>query len=425
MKTSSRRNFLKTLGVSSVAASLSLPYLASAQQNVQSTQASNRVIVVGGGFAGATAAKYLKHWSSNTEVVLIEPNATYYSPILSNLVLTQHLDIKKISLNYDTLSKKYGINHLADYVDGIDSAAQTVQLRSGETLSYDRLILAPGIDFVNVSGLDSQKIPHAWQAGEQTLALQQQLLAMPTGGTFVLTIPKAPYRCPPGPYERACAVAEFIETHKQGGKVIVLDANDGIISGKKNFTIAFNSIYQNTIEYHSGVELQAVDSDARIAQTNVGDFQADVLNVIPTQTAGKIIHTAQLANDPTGRWSMINPLSYESLTTPNVHIIGDSQATGQAKAGHIANSEAKVCADAVLRSLAGQAPYATPVTNSACYSPITSTTASWLTGVYRYDAETQTMKPMPNAGGEAQNISREHFNDMYEWTGNLFSDAFA
>jgi NADH dehydrogenase FAD-containing subunit len=340
-------------------------------------------------------------------------------------VLTQHLDIKKISLNYDTLSQKYGINWIADYVEGIDSVAQTVQLRSGETLSYDRLVLAPGIDFINVSGLDSQKIPHAWQAGEQTLKLQEQLLAMPNGGTFIITIPKGPYRCPPGPYERACAVAEFIEQRKSGGKVVVLDANDGIISGKKNFTIAFDSIYRNTIEYHTGVELQAVDSDARIAQTNLGDFQADVLNVIPTQTAGKIIHTAQLANDPSGRWATVNPLSYESTTTPNIHIIGDSQATGQPKAGHIANSEAKICADAILRSLAGEPAYAAPVTNSACYSPITSNTASWLTGVFAYDVETQSMKAVPNAGGEAQNISKDHFKSMYEWTGNLFNDAFA
>lgn len=419
MNTSSRRNFLKNLGLSGLAAASlgSMPRIANSQQH--------RVIVVGGGFAGATVAKYLKHWSSSTEVVLIEPNSTYYSPILSNLVLIQQLSIDKISLNYDVLVQKYGINWLADYVEGIDSTAQTVQLRSGQNMSYDRLILAPGIDFMPIAGLDSNKIPHAWQAGAQTLKLQQQLLAMPNGGTFVMNIPKAPYRCPPGPYERACAVAEFIEKHKTGGKVIVLDANNGIISGKRNFTIAFNSIYQNTIEYHNGVTLQAIDSDARIAQTSMGDFSADVLNIIPNQTAGKIIHTAQLANDPSGRWSMVNPLNYESMTNPNIHIIGDSQATGQPKAGHIANSEAKVCADAVLRSLAGEAPYASPVTNSACYSPITSDSASWLTGVFAYDPETQTMKPVPNSGGEAQNITKKHFKTMYEWTGNLFNDAFA
>lgn len=413
----SRRNFLKSLG--GAAAIASFPAILNA------ATAGPRVVVIGGGFAGATAAKYLKHWSPNLNVTLVEPNAQYQSPILSNLLVNGQIGMNSITFQYNTLAQKYGVNVVQDWVSGIDGVSQKVTLNSGATLDYDRLIVAPGINFNAVPGLDFNKVPHAWKSGDQVLLLKQQLDAMPAGGTFVMTIPPAPYRCPPGPYERACIVADYLQTNKPGSKVVVLDANADILAEKTTFSYAFNVTYAGIIDYRTDVTLESVDSDQKIAITDAGDFQADVLNVIPTQSAGTIITASGLANDASGRWGQVNPLSYESTATANIHIIGDSQATGQPKAGHIANAEAKVCADAIIRLLNGDQPYAAPMTNSACYSPVSVNTASWATVVYQYDANSGAMVPVPGSSGAAEVSTQSSYSDMFDWANNLFSDTFA
>ncbi len=419
MNTSSRRNFLKSLGGATALASF--PTILNA-----ATPKGSRVIVIGGGFAGATAAKYLKHWSPDLNVTLVEPNAEYRSPILSNLVLNGQKSLSDITFNYDILANKYGVNIVTEWVQGIDSTGQMVELSSGNKLEYDRLIVAPGISFNPVEGLDFAKVPHAWQSGEQLVLLKQQLDAMPVGGTFVMTIPPTPYRCPPGPYERACIIADYLKTNKPGSKVVVLDANADIIVEKETFGHAFDVTYAGIVEYHKSVKLEAVDSDNRTAITDAGEFKADVLNVIPVHSAGNIIlDTTGLANHPTGRWANVSPLSYESTALPNIHVIGDSQGTGQPKAGHIANAEAKVCADAVIRLLAGGQPYAAPMTNSACYSPLSTNTASWLTGVFGYDAASDSMKVVAGSGGASDGVSKENHKDMFKWANSLFSDTFA
>ncbi len=416
MSSLNRRQFLQSLGLASAAtAAIAFPGI------ITAATTRPHVVVIGGGFAGATAAKYLRYWSSAVDVTLVEPNATYYSPILSNLVLNNQRNLGQISFNYNTLASKYGIKVVNDWVDAINAPNQTVNLRSGTTLAYDRLIIAPGIQFMDVPGLDSNKVPHAWKAGAQTTLLQQQLAAMPAGGTFVMTIPAAPYRCPPGPYERACVVADWLRTNKPGSKVVVLDANASIIVEPAIFGAAFT---EYGVQYVPNAALQGVDSDAKIAHSSAGDFKADVLNVIPPQSAGSIVLQSGLANMG-GRWAGVNPLSYESTAVPNIHIIGDSQGTGQPKAGHIANAEAKVCADAILRLLSGGQPYAAPVTNSACYSPISATTASWLTAVYAYDQASGTMKVVPESFGAAAAPSAKYYSRMFDWTTNLFNDTFA
>lgn len=413
----SRRSFLKSLG--GVAAMVSAPSI------VLGVNSGPRVVVVGGGFAGATAAKYLKHWSPNLNVTLIEPNTHYKAPILSNLVMNGQIAMSEITFNYDALKQKHGVTVVHDWVQGIDAVANTVVLKSGAKVDYDRLIVAPGISFNAVNGLDVNKIPHAWQSGDQVLLLKQQLAAIPKGGTFVLTIPAAPYRCPPGPYERACLVADYLKRNNPTAKVIVLDANAGIISEKSAFTEAFNVTYANNLEYRPSVILESVDSERRIAVTNVGDFKADVLNVIPAQSAGSIIKTAGLANHASGRWADVDPVSYESTAVANIHVIGDSQGTGQPKAGHIANAEAKVCADAVIRLLAGSQPYQAPMTNSACYSPISTDTASWATVVYQYNPATKSMDAVSGSSGAATVATQSSYRDMFDWSDNLFADTFA
>ena len=346
--------------------------------------------------------------------------------ILSNLVLNGQKSLSDISFNYDVLESKYGVNIVTEWVQGIDSAGQMVELSSGNKLEYDRLIVAPSISFNPVEGLDFAKVPHAWQSGEQLVLLKQQLDAMPAGGTFVMTIPPAPYRCPPGPYERAALVADYLKTNKPGSKVVVLDANPKIIVEEETFGHAFDVTYAGIVEYHKNVTLESVDSDQRIAFTSASEFKADVLNVIPVHSAGSIVlNTEGLANHASGRWANVSPLSYESTAIPNIHVIGDSQGTGQPKAGHIANSEAKVCADAVIRLLAGGQPYAAPMTNSACYSPLSTNTASWLTGVFGYDAASDSMKIVVGSGGASPGVSTENHKDMFVWANSLFADTFA
>ena len=417
MNTSSRRNFLKALGGATA--------LASFPSILNAATSGPRVIVVGGGFGGATAAKYLKHWSPDLNVTLIEPKAKYQSPIMSNLVLNGQLSMDQITFSYDTLAQKYGVEVLTDWVSGVDGVTQKVSLSSGAVLEYDRLILAPGITFNPVEGHDLDKVPHAWQSGDQLTLLQQQLEAMPAGGTFVMSIPAAPYRCPPGPYERACVIADYLKSNKPGSKVIVLDANADILVEKEIFGHAFDTTYAGIVEYHKEVVITGVDSDQLVVSTeSMSDIKADVLNIIPEQSAGEIIKSAGLTTGA-GRWAGVNPLSYESTMVNNIHVIGDSQGTGQPKAGHIANSEAKICADAVIRLLNGGLPYAAPMTNSACYSPVSADTATWLTAVYGYDSATDSMQKVTGSGGSASTATKNNYEEMFVWSKSLFGDTFS
>jgi sulfide dehydrogenase [flavocytochrome c] flavoprotein chain len=397
------------------------------------TGIARRVVVVGGGMAGATVAKYLRLWGgSGLQVTLIERESVYTSNILSNLVLNGSVTMNTLYFNYARLVSGYGVKVLRATVDSIRPDLRRVQYTqngvAGE-VTYDRLVVAPGIDFDFPPGLttpDAQlAAPHAWKAGAQTLALRDQLQAMPTGGTFLLAIPAKPYRCPPGPYERACVVADWLKRNRPGSKVLVLDANPSITAEVATFTKAFNVTYQGIVTYVPNAAVISVDVATRNVNTTFGPFHGDVLNIIPPHRAGRIVADAGLANDAAGRFAIVNVLSYESTAKPFVHVIGDAAATTQPKAGHIANQEAKVCADAIVRMFAGLAPDPSPVTNSACYSPITATTASWLTAVFAYDPVTKTMVPVPASSGEATGPSGDHYEDMFLWFDTLMKDSFA
>lgn len=416
MKNINRRDFIKLFA--SGAAAAAVPFSLNAQA------AGPRVVVIGGGFAGATVAKYLRMWGSNLQVTLVDSAAAHVSCILSNLVLNDRVTLSSLTKSYDKLRSNYGITVLTDTATQIDPLARRVYLASGAKLDYDRLVVAPGIDFEPIQGWDSNKMPHAWKAGPQTTLLKNQLQAMPAGKNFVMTIPPAPYRCPPGPYERACVVADYVKRNKPGSKVVVLDANADIVAEKHTFSTAFSGIYANIIEYRPGVTVSAADSTNMLLKTSIGDVKGAVINVIPTQRAGKIVSDAGLV--PAGsRFAPVNPLSYESTVVPGIHILGDSQGTGQPKSGHMANAQAKVCADAIIRAFSGMAPDQAPKTNSACYSPITYDTASWLTVVFAYDPVTGTMKAVPGTLTEAPSPTQDNFNQMFAWSANLFSDTFA
>jgi NADH dehydrogenase FAD-containing subunit len=417
--TFSRRSFIKFLGLGAVF---------TLSPNIVKAAGIPHIVIVGGGFSGATCAKYLKMWGgSSVDVTIIEQNSTYISPILSNLVLNGKKTTNDLSFTYVDYANKYNINMIHKVVDSVDSENQTITLDDATVISYNKLVLAPGIDFIPVNGHDFTKVPHAWQAGEQMNLLKAQIDSMVDGDDFVMSIPKSPYRCPPGPYERASVVADYIKNNKgfSNSKVIVLDANADIIVEKDTFETAFISY---GVEYIPNTTITNVDSDTKtvtydtLIDTNVTKT-SKVLNVIPNQKAGSLIFTAGVES---GNWASVNPLSYESTIKNDIHIIGDSQGTGQPKAGHIGNSEAKVCADAILRTLNGLSPYPSPKTNSACYSPTSSNEASWLTAVYKYDPSTKTMVSA-NTGSyiTAGASSTGNYTKMFSWAGNLFADTFS
>ncbi len=424
-----RRNFLKNLGATTLGVSLLENSFANFFK--AGTGVLGRVVVVGGGMGGTSVAKYLKLWGgSAVDVTLVEPNATYISNIFSNMVLTGERTLSQLSFNYSTLSNKYGVKVQNYFARSIDPIGKHVTLSNGTNLSYDHLVLAPGIDFdplpLTGSVANKAKIFHAWQAGSQTVNLANQLKSMTNKDTFILTIPPKPYRCPPGPYERACVVADYLKRVKGGGKVIVLDANSGIQAEPVNFKNAFNTIYKNTITYVPNAVLSNIDADAMTVTTTAGKFNGNVINAIPVHKAGSLITQSGigLANSTDGKWAVVDPLTYASTALGSIYVLGDASSTTQPKAGHIANAEAKVCADAILQQLKGGPINAAPVTNSACFTPITNTTASWLTVVYRYDPSTKTMVPTGKGVTESNGATSGNYEDMLKWFDNLMADTF-
>ncbi len=415
-----------------------------------------RVVVVGGGMAGASAAKYLRLWGgTGITVTLVEPNASYISNIMSNLVLNGSRTVAGLGYSYSNLVNKYGVILKQAAVLSIDKAAKTVTLSDGSVLPYDRLVLAPGIEFENAYGLTqsnyASQTPHAWQAGAQTTLLASQISGMSNGGVFVMTIPKAPFRCPPGPYERACLVADVLKTRfgsSTASKVIVLDENASIQAEVENFSYAFGTLHRGVIDYRPGITGIRINADTKVvtyvdALLTTQTINAQVVNPIVPQrangsSAGGWLHNAGLNNskhasgNPDGRWCLVDVLSYESTAAPGIHVIGDASSCAMPKAGHVANQEAKICADAIIRLLAGQQPYAAPVANSACYSPITASTASWLSTVYQYDSVNRKMVVAANGGStvgakatEAATISAQNYRQMNTWFTTLMGDSFA
>lgn len=401
---------------------------------------SHHVVVVGGGFAGSTVAKYLRMWSNGgITVTLVEPNSVHISCIMSNLVLNGQLKLPDLSFDYTALQNKYGVKIVQDRAQFIDGENQTLLLASKKEISYDSLVVATGIKFDPISGLDSQLTPHAWIAGQQTNLLRDQIRAMPDNGTFVMTIPEKPYRCPPGPYERACLVADILGhrsgvlkgTASPGGppRVVVLDANDGIQAEKHTFERAFYDLYGDIVQYIPNAHVNSVDSKDRVVDTTVGTWSGDVLNVIPRHGAPQLLVDSEITGD--SRWAPVNPITYAVQTQdfPGVYVIGDSQGTGQPKSGHMANAQAKVCADAIVRIANGLSVETDDrlkniTTNSACFSPITSDEASWLTAVFKYNRSTRKMGLVPGSLGESDNWNSENYKDMFAWSENLFADTF-
>jgi sulfide dehydrogenase [flavocytochrome c] flavoprotein subunit len=388
-----------------------------------------RVVVVGGGFGGSTAARYLRLWGGNVDVTLVERNPSFVSCPISNLVIGGHKKMADITRGYDGL-RGVGVKVVHGDVTAIDAAGRKIRLANGTELGYDRLILSPGIDFMldgtpGLAGaLDSGRVLHGWKAGAQTTALRQQLEGLRDGGVVAITIPKVPYRCPPGPYERACMVAGYLKAAKPRSKLLVLDANPEIQSKKALFERAFKQHYEGILEYRPNNELKEVAGTT--AKLEFDDVKADVLNVIPPQRAGDIARSAGLLN-MNNRWVGVNWLTMESTAAPGIHVLGDATfpAPLMPKSGHMANQHAKVAAAAIIQLLQGQPVNETPVVMNTCYSFVTATDVVHVASVHQYDAKDKTFKTVPGSGGVSAAASAIEGRYALSWADNIWADSLA
>ncbi|HSV29387.1 MAG TPA: NAD(P)/FAD-dependent oxidoreductase [Candidatus Omnitrophota bacterium] len=334
---------------------------------------SGRVVVVGGGFGGATAAKYLKRYDPSLDVTLIDANASHFTCPFSNTVIAGMNDMPFIEQKFDKLTAKYGVKFVQGMVVGIDPAKKTVTTKDGTTFAYDKLVVSPGIDFKwnAIPGYDeaaAEIMPHAWKAGPQTALLRKQLEAMPNGGHVVISAPGNPFRCPPGPYERASLIAYYLKKHKPKSKVIILDSKDAFAKDKL-FKEGWEKMYEDLIEWVPAAKngkVAKVDAKAGVVETDFEKFKPSVANIIPPQTAGMLAVKAGLTNE-TG-FCPVNPNTFESTKAKDVYVIGDASIAGaMPKSGYSASSQAKVAAAAIVAELSGGKPMPMSAINT-CYS---------------------------------------------------------
>ncbi len=363
-----RRDFVKAS-----CASAALVTVAGVSPKAFGKGKKGRVIVIGGGYGGAIAAKYLKMADPDIDVLLIEKNAQYVSCPLSNEVLSGERTVESLTFDYMGLSRNRGVNVMQDEIVSIDAAAKKVVGSSGNTYRYDKLVVSPGVSFRwdKIEGYDeaaSHKIPHAWKAGPQTTILRKQLEAMPDGGVCYIHAPPNPFRCPPGPYERAAQIAMYFKHHKPKSKVIILDAKDKF-SKQGLFMQAYKKFYGDMVEWVSGANggiIEGVNVGSKTLIGQVDEYKGDVLNIIPAQKAGQIAQVAGLADD--SGWCPVNQKTFESSIHKDVYVIGDASIAGKMpKSGYAANSQGKVVAAAIAAVMNGNEPPATSYVNT-CYS---------------------------------------------------------
>ena len=424
-----RRQFIK---LASAAGAISGLSLAGCAANAKSDGA--RVVVIGGGSGGATAAKYIRVLDPSVQVTLIEPKQAYATCFMSNWVIGGLKDQQWITHSYAGWADKYGIDVIHEMAVQVDPEAKKVKTSGGKTVSYDRLVVAPGISFRYdaIEGYDeaaAQKCPHAWQAGPQTALLRDQLEAMPNGGLYVLVAPPNPFRCPPGPYERVSLVANYFKSHKPKSKILILDSKEGF-SKQGLFTAGWKQHYgydtdDSLIEWRpksaDGL-VRRVDAGKRIAYTEFDDIEADVLNVVPAQKAGLIAFSADLTDD--SGWCPVDQITWESTRHPGIHVIGDAAiASPLPKSGYAANSQAKVCAAAVVAMLKGDEP-PTPSWVNTCYSLVAPTHGISVAMVY--DSKDGSVSKVEGSGGLTPMGGNYAMEAIYaeSWYKNIISDIY-
>ncbi|HZQ71540.1 MAG TPA: FAD-dependent oxidoreductase [Burkholderiales bacterium] len=411
---SARRSFLKAAGALALS-----PAARAAGERA-------RVVVVGGGFGGATAARHLKLGNPALEVTLVEREAVFTSCPLSNLVVSGARRMEEIQRPYDRL-RAHGVQLVHDEAVAIDPARRSVRLARGPQLRYDRLIVSPAVDFEldEMEGFEeasrSGAVLHAWKAGEQTLALRRRLVDMKDGGVYVLTVPLAPYRCPPAPYERASQVAAYFKRAKPRAKVLVLDANEDPASEPALFKRAWADLYKGLIEYRPSQN--AVGVAPGEVRLDFDTVKGDVLNVIPPQRAADIARQAGLVTT-NRRWCDVDWLTFESKAVRGIHVLGDATlaADGMPKSGHMANSMGRACAAAVLALLAGREPARDAVLRSTCYSFVSADEAVHIASAHAWDSGRRTLVPLPSAAERSTVRTREDAERAWAWAHELWND---
>lgn len=428
-----RRSFIKLVGGAS---SLALAGCASQGAAVSSGSAAEimpkgsarRVVVVGGGYGGAIAAKYVRMLDKSIEVVMVERNKQYVSCPFSNFYIAGLMpDMQKITIGYDKLAANHGIKMVYAEVTSIDPAAKKVVTSQG-TLAYDRLILSPGIDFRTneIEGYDdktAETFPHAYKAGPQSALLRNQLQSMKDGGTVIISSPLVPYRCPPGPYERACLIASYLKKHKPKSKLILLDANPDVVAKKPLFVKAWNEYYKGIFEYMPAKKVTKADVKGRLVSVEgIEDYKADVINLIPPQRAADIAVKADLVGEDK-RWCPVDAVSFESTKHKGIHVIGDACVAGpMPKSGYSANSQAKVCAINVVNLMNGKPTVGLSGIN-VCYSAISDSESVTVAAVYT--VQDGKIIAVPNSGGISPvdfSLAKTEFTYGESWLKNILTE---
>jgi sulfite dehydrogenase len=425
-----RREFIKAIGAGAAAAAAPAILAGCATEPAAPPKPVGRVIVIGGGYAGATCAKYIRMWGERKiEVFLIERNSQFVSCPLSNLVLGGSRKIEDLTMGYAGL-REHGVHVLHDEVTAVNVDRKRISLRRIADLPYDRLVVAPGIDFMydEIPALkdpEAQKVVlHAWKAGPETVALRKQLEEMRDGGVYILAIPKAPYRCPPGPYERACQVAHYFKQAKPRSKVVLLDGNPDITSKKGLFLAAWNDLYKGIIEYAPNQEAKDVDYRGKVVKTEFDSFKGDVLNVVPPHRAGTVAVQAKLVT-ANNRWCGVNWQTMESVAVPGIHVLGDAtlSAALMPKSGSMANNHGKIAASAIVALMTGEPLNPLPTINNTCYSYVSDREAMHVDSVHRWIPEKKTLEPVPGSGGVSSQRSELEKQYADAWARNIWADT--
>lgn len=422
-----RREFISSGAAAIGAAALPAPALARGEVMPAN---GRRVVVVGGGWGGCTAAKYIRLEDPAIEVVLVEPEAAFRSCPLSNWVIAGLGEMGDLTFGYDALANRRGVKVLRGRAVGVDAAAREVALEEGGFLRYDRLVLSPGITLRrgDIDGLEdapADAFPAAWRAGSETESLRAQIAAMRPGGTVAVAIPLSPYRCPPGPYERVSLIADYLRRNDPAAKVVVLDANAKIVSKGALFAEAWEALYGGIVEYRPDSAVVAVDPSTGAVRTDFDELRADVANVVPPQEAGRLLFDSGLV--PEGRrWAPVDPWDFSSTLAPDVHVIGDStdgSAVGKVpKSGYVANSMGKVAAAAVVAALNGrEAPR--PSMANTCYSLVSAEEGISVTAIYDYDDESGKIAPTASGLSPARSRAIKRHNE--DWARAIWSDMLA
>lgn len=429
----SRRNFIQLTGGAAAVSTMGFSNILLAGSH------GGNVVIVGGGIGGATAARYIKRADPKVNVTIIEPNKNYYTCFMSNEVISGERALDSIKFGYQNL-ESMGVKIVQDLATNIDAGKKHVVTKSNGNIAYDRCIVSPGVDFKweMIEGYDAkvaaEKVPHAWKAGPQTALLRKQLESMKDGGTVIIAPPPNPFRCPPGPYERASQIADYLKRHKPKSKILILDAKDKFAK-KKLFTQGWKRLYgygtkDSMIKFIPGSKGGKVTSvnvaNMTVEGSNLDTFKGDVINIIPPQKAGKLAFAAGLTK---GDWCPVNKNSFESKIHKNIHVLGDaSNASKMPKSGYSANIQAKACASAIVQLFNDREPL-TPSYQNTCYSIIGKDYGISVGMVYKYNKEKNMILPIKGAGGltpmdaSEENLKREsHY--AHGWYKNITQDIF-